>query len=168
MINFCWTTKSRNRRNQFVLFAFWFVLKKVELHCLQLKHFIYTSSSHGNCVHVDLAKKKTKRLEMVFCYQNCSELLWEKMFLWLRKTFEIRSWRLRIFKIFEITGTIYSNSERSEQFLVTECFFLTCSWRFLISNKLEQLEFKLEKILGFRNMQGNLEKYIYFINFLIK
>ena len=24
---------------------------------------------------------------------------------------------------FEITGTIYSNSERSEQFLVTECFF---------------------------------------------
>ena len=23
--------------------------------------------------------------------------------------------------------------------------FLTCSWRFLISNKLEQLEFKLEK-----------------------
>ena len=35
------------------------------------------------------------------------------------------------------TGTIYSNSERSEQFLVTECF-LTYSWRFLISNKLEQ------------------------------
>ena len=32
----------------------------------------------------------------------------------------------------------YSNSEKSEEFLVTECF-LTCSWRFLISNKLEQL-----------------------------
>ena len=46
--------------------------------------------------------------------------------------------------IFEITRTIYSNSERAEQFLVTECF-LTCSWRFLTSNKLEQLEFKLEK-----------------------
>ena len=29
----------------------------------------------------------------------------------------------RICKIFEITRTIYSNSERSEQFLVTECFF---------------------------------------------
>ena len=28
------------------------------------------------------------------------------------------------------------------QFLVTECF-LTCSWRFLISNRLEQLDFKL-------------------------
>ena len=45
---------------------------------------------------------------------------------------------------FEITGTICSNSERSEQILVTECFFNL----FLeISNKLEQLEFKLEKII---------------------
>ena len=26
-------------------------------------------------------------------------------------------------KFFEITRTIHSNSERSEQFLVTECFF---------------------------------------------
>ena len=39
---------------------------------------------------------------------------------------------------------IYSNSARSEQLLVTECF-LTCSCRFLISNKLEQLLFKSEK-----------------------
>ena len=39
------------------------------------------------------------------------------------KTFEIRGWRPRIFKFFEITWTIYSNSERSEQFLVTDCFF---------------------------------------------
>ena len=31
----------------------------------------------------------------------------------------------RICKIFEVTRTIYSNSERSEQFLETECF-LTC------------------------------------------
>ena len=37
----------------------------------------------------------------------------------LRKNFDIRGW---ICKIFEITRTIYSNSERSEQ-LVTECFF---------------------------------------------
>ena len=33
------------------------------------------------------------------------------------------------------------------KFLVTDAF-LTCSWRFLRSNKLEQLEFKLEKIIG--------------------
>ena len=38
------------------------------------------------------------------------------------KTFEIRGWRPRICKIFEITRLIYSNCERSEQFLVTECF----------------------------------------------
>ena len=44
----------------------------------------------------------------------------------------------RISKNSEITRTIYSNNERSEQFLVTE--------------------FKLEKkILGFRNMQEKLE-----------
>ena len=45
-------------------------------------------------------------------------------------------------KYSEITRTIYSNSERSEQFLVTECFFNL----FLeVMYKSEQLEFKLEK-----------------------
>ena len=43
--------------------------------------------------------------------------------------------------------------------MITERFF-TCSWRFLRSNKLERLEFKLEKLLGFRNMQENLEKNV--------
>ena len=62
-------------------------------------------------------------VELVFCYQNCSDLLWEKIVLVIEKTFEIRGWRPRIFKNFEIAWTIYSNSERSEQFLVTECFF---------------------------------------------
>ena len=56
-------------------------------------------------------------------------------------------------KIFEITWKIYSKSERSEQFLVLQNAFITCSWMFLISNELEQLEFKL----GFRNMQEKLE-----------
>ena len=49
--------------------------------------------------------------------------------------------------------TICSNRERSEQFLV----FLTCSWSFLSYDELEQLEFKLEKLLGFRNMQEKLQ-----------
>ena len=35
--------------------------------------------------------------------------------------------------------------------------FLTCFWRFLRSNKLEQFEFKL----GFRNMQEKLENISY-------
>ena len=52
---------------------------------------------------------------MVFCYQNCSDLLWEKIVLVIEKNW---GWRPRIFKIFEVTRTIYSNSERSEQFLV--------------------------------------------------
>ena len=43
-----------------------------------------------------------------------------------------------------ITRTIYSKSERSEQFLVTDCFFNS----FLRSNKLEQIEFKLDKNIG--------------------
>ena len=95
--------------------------------------------------------------KMVLCYQNCSDLVWEKNVLVIEKTFEIRGWRLRTCKFFEITWTIYSNSERSELILVTECF-LTCSWRFLMSNRLEQSYFKLKKILGFRNMQEKLEK----------
>ena len=40
--------------------------------------------------------------------------------------------------------------------------FLICSWRFLICNNLGQLEFKLKKILGFRNMQENLENVFFF------
>ena len=53
----------------------------------------------------------------------------EKKYSRDKKNFEIRSWRPRICKILE--------SERSEQFLLTECFF-AYSWRFLISNKLLQ------------------------------
>ena len=70
--------------------------------------------------HMDVVKP------MVFCYQNCSDLLWEKIVLVIEKNFEIRGWRPRICKICEITWTIYSNSERSEQFLVQECFFNLC------------------------------------------
>ena len=44
--------------------------------------------------------------------------------------------------------TTYSNSERTEQLLVTECFFNLFLERFLISNKSEQLELKLEKNIG--------------------
>ena len=36
--------------------------------------------------------------------------------------------------------------------------FLTCSWRFLISNKLEQLEFKLEKNIGVYKYKGEVRK----------
>ena len=42
----------------------------------------------------------------------------KKLFWWSRKTFVILGWKPRICQIFEITRTIYSNSERSEEFLV--------------------------------------------------
>ena len=60
---------------------------------------------------------------MVFCCQNCSDLLWEMIVLLFEKTFEIQGWRPKICKNFEIARTIYSNSESSEKILVTECFF---------------------------------------------
>ena len=41
--------------------------------------------------------------------------------------------------------------------MVTECF-LTCFWSFLISNKLEQLEFKLKKIIGIEKHAGKVTK----------
>ena len=39
-----------------------------------------------------------------------------------------------------------------------EFAFLTCSWRFLISNKLKQLEYKLEKIIGISKHAGKVRK----------
>ena len=55
---------------------------------------------------------------LVFCHQNCSDLSYceKKMFYWLRNL-------LKKFAKFEITRTTYSSNERSEQFLVIECFF---------------------------------------------
>ena len=54
---------------------------------------------------------------------------------------------------FEAEGRELTRFLRSlEQFIQTvkgqKNFFLTCSWRFLIPKKLEQLEFKFEKIIG--------------------
>ena len=49
------------------------------------------------------------------------------------KLLKFKAEGLEFAKTFEITRTICWNSERSEQFLVTE-WFLTCSWRFFRSN----------------------------------
>ena len=60
---------------------------------------------------------------MVFCYQNCSDLLWENIVLVIvKKNLKFEAEGGEFAKKFEITRTIYSNSERAEQFLVTECF----------------------------------------------
>ena len=64
----------------------------------------------------------TKKFQLSFLKNNgimLSKLflptVTKKLFYWSRKTFEIRGWRPRICKIFEIIWTIYSNSERSEK-----------------------------------------------------
>ena len=93
--------------------------------------------------------------EMVICYQNCSVLLSMRK-TWSsdrEKMFEIRGWRLRICKIFEINKTIYLNSEWSVQFLKQNAF-LTCSWRFFRSSKLSRT---IRIQIGKKNW--NLETY---------
>ena len=61
---------------------------------------------------------------MVFFFQNCSDLLWEKNCSgdWeeLLK-FEAEGWEFAKF-LRPLYRTIYSNSEKSVQFLKTECF----------------------------------------------
>ena len=79
------------------------------------------------------------RGEMVFCCQNCS------------------SDREKLLKI-EAEGREFANFLRSvEQFIQAvngqnsfwkQNAFLTCSWRFLMSHKLERLKIKLGKIIG--------------------
>ena len=94
---------------------------------------------------------------------NLSQFFFETIGILLSKLFlptvrkNCSSDREKLLK-FEAEGQDFANFLRSlEQFIHTvKCqnnfwqqnAFLTCSWRFLISNKLEQLEFKLEKIIG--------------------
>ena len=73
---------------------------------------------------------------------NFFSILWYNNGILLPKLFwpTVRIFFSRICKIFEIARTIYSNSKMFGNGM----FFLTCSCRFLISKKFEQLEFKLE------------------------
>ena len=90
-----------------------------------------------------------KEYGMVFFPKIVLTFCEKKIVLVFEKKIEIRGWWPRIFKILENTknNLIYLNSERSEHFLKQNAY-LTYSWRFLISNILEQLEFRLEKIIG--------------------
>ena len=95
---------------------------------LDISHVIYLQlKNFGSYVdHLDLQLfpvKIGKEQKWYFVTKIVLTYREKKIFLWSRKTFEIRGWKLRICKNFEITSTIYSNSERTKQFLVTECFF---------------------------------------------
>ena len=73
---------------------------------------------------------------MVFCYQNCSDLLWEKIVLAIEKNF--KEWKVR---------TIFGN----------KMLLKLGPGGFSCRNKLEQFEFKFEKLSGFKNIQEKLE-----------
>ena len=61
---------------------------------------------------------------MVFCYQNCSDLLWEKIVLVIEKNFWNSKLQAENVQNFEIIRTFYSSSERSEQSLKQNVFNL--------------------------------------------
>jgi hypothetical protein len=86
-------------------------------------------------------KTASRLIERVFCFQNCSDLL-------VRKNCSSDQEKVLKFKAegrkFAKILTIYSNIERSVQFLKQNAF-LTCSSWFLRCNTFEQLAFKLEK-----------------------
>ena len=57
-----------------------------------------------------------KLLEMVLCFQSCSDLLWQKKCSRDRENFWNSRLQAENLPNSEITRTIYSNSERSDQF----------------------------------------------------
>ena len=101
----------------------------------QKKKFLYSRCAKGNKLshteenNIIAQRNKT----MVFCYQNCSDLLCEK----------------KCFNNGEKFSKTFAKSLRSlEQFIQTvkgqnnfweQNAFLTCSWRFLLSDKLEHI-----------------------------
>ena len=96
------------------------------------------------CILICQKRKRKSWKWYIFCFQNCSDLLWEK---------NCCSDREKLLK-FEVEGREFAECWRSleqfiqtEQFLLTECF-LTCTWRFLWYDILGQLEFKWKKNIG--------------------
>ena len=73
-------------------------------------------------------------LWMVFCYQNCSDLLWEKIVLVIEKNLG-REFAKILRSLEQFDRTVKGQNNFG-------------SWRFLRYDKSEQLEFKLEKIIA--------------------
>ena len=87
--------------------------------------------------------ERTNKSFLVFCVQNCSDLLWGTIVLVIEKNLRLKTENLQIF--WDECNNLFKQWKVNTIF-ETECF-LTCFWRFLRSNTLEQLEFKLEKII---------------------
>ena len=72
----------------------------------------------------DLVQKRFAGPEMVFCYQNCSYLLWEKIVLVIEKNFW--NWRLKaenFQKFLRSVEQFIQTVKGQNKFLETECFF---------------------------------------------
>ena len=86
--------------------------------------FINTLNTFNNFNNLQTQYCQHVLAGMVFCYQNCSDLLWEKYVLVIENIF----WNLRLKAVnlqnFETAATIYSNSERSVQFLKQKASWL--------------------------------------------
>ena len=70
-----------------------------------------------------------------YSFEDRNGILLPKLF-WPTVRKNVQVIEKNFWKVFEIPRTIYSNSERSDQFLKQNAF-LTCSWRFIRSNVLE-------------------------------
>ena len=104
-----------------IFVVLWSYLLTTKLSCLQKNNFGHTRPWPGS---IKMSAKKGHyediifNIIMLFCFQNCSDLLCEKNVLVIQKKivkFEAEGQEFA--KNCEITRTIYSNSERSEQFL---------------------------------------------------
>ena len=84
--------------------------------------------------------------KLVFYFQNCSDLLWEKIVLVIEKTFEIRRWRLRNCKFLISLEQIVQTVKVQHNFL-TKCFF----------NLFLEVSQIYVKHYGFRNLHKKLE-----------
>jgi hypothetical protein len=60
---------------------------------------------------------------MVFCYQNCSDLLWEKIVLVVKKNFWFKAEGREFAKVLRSLEQFIQTVKDPEQFLATECFF---------------------------------------------
>ena len=62
-----------------------------------------------------------EKLKTVFCYQNCSDLLWEKIVLGIEKNFEIQGWiEKHAGKVRKLQTYLLSSSRKFKFFVVHE------------------------------------------------
>ena len=65
--------------------------------------------------------------------------------------------------MFEITRAFFFQTVKGQNIFWNKNAFSTCSWRFLISNKLGQLEFKLKIVIGIQKHARKVKKGDYFL-----